>query len=134
MYKAILTAAIVVLPLFAVTPAFAMKGIDAARACNANPKCKLLLDDAGGATIIIDGTVIDCNSPQEDCIVVARVHGRGEFGPSDSVSTGGASVAGADDDGDTGGTGGGHGGFAGGGNVGTFASTATANTGGGIIQ
>lgn len=132
MYKAILTAAIVVLPLFAVTPAFAMKGIDAARACNANPKCKLMLDDYGGATIIIDGTVIDCNSPQEDCIIVARVHGRGDFGPSSGVSTGGASVAGADDD--NGGTDGGHGGGHLGGNVGSFASTATTDVGGGIIQ
>lgn len=72
MNKVLLIAAVAVLPLLSVAPAFAMKGIDAARACNANPKCKLLLDDAGGATIIMGDTMIDCNSPQEECVVVSR--------------------------------------------------------------
>jgi hypothetical protein len=72
MNKLLLTAAIVVLPLFSTMPAFAMKGIDAARSCNANPKCTLLLDDAGGATILIGDHIIDCNSPQEECVVVQR--------------------------------------------------------------
>lgn len=72
MNKVLLIAAVAVLPLLSVAPAFAMKGIDAARVCNANPKCKLLLDDAGGATIIMGDTMIDCNSPQEECVVVSR--------------------------------------------------------------
>lgn len=73
MHKVLLTAAVIALPLLSTAPAFAMKGIDAARACDANPKCTLLLDDAGGATILIGDRMIDCNSPQEECVVVHRV-------------------------------------------------------------
>ena len=74
-------AAVAVLPLFTAAPAFAMKGIDAARSCNANPKCTLLLDNAGGATIIMGDVIIDCNSPQEECVVVSRTRPTGQNSP-----------------------------------------------------
>jgi len=63
----------IVVPLLAVsTPSFATKGIDAARSCNANPKCTVIFDDGGGATIIIGDVIIDCPGPQEECVVVRR--------------------------------------------------------------
>lgn len=63
----------VAVPLIAISgPSFATKGIDAARACDKNPKCTLLLDDKGGAVIIIGDTTIDCPGPQQECSVVRR--------------------------------------------------------------
>jgi len=63
----------VAVPLIAISgPSFATKGIDAARACDKNPKCTLLLDEKGGATILVGDTVINCPSPQQECSVVRR--------------------------------------------------------------
>ncbi|MET3900850.1 hypothetical protein ABIB57_004818 [Devosia sp. UYZn731] len=89
MHKILLTAAILAVPFFAVTPSFAMKGIDAARSCEAQkPKCRVTFDDGGGATIFIGDTIIDCPTPQGECSVVRVVHGRGDFGPADTSSGG----------------------------------------------
>lgn len=83
MNKHLLTAAIVVLPLFSAAPVYAMKGIDAARSCNAQPKrCSVQMDEGGGATIYVDGYVIDCNSPQEECTVIIRPRVGGAVGPA----------------------------------------------------
>jgi hypothetical protein len=69
----LLSIAAIALPLIAVAgPSLATKGIDAARACDKNPKCTALYDDAGGVVIIVGETVIDCPGPQKDCSVVKR--------------------------------------------------------------
>ena len=72
-----LYAGLLVLPLFSASPAFAMKGIDAARACNARPNCTLILDNSGGDVIVIvvDGKTIVCDTPQSECQVWTRVGG-----------------------------------------------------------
>lgn len=72
MHKVLLTAAIVILPLLTAAPAFAMKGIDAARTCNADPSCILLLNDSGLVTIIKGDDIIICEGPQADCQVQPR--------------------------------------------------------------
>lgn len=73
MHRLLLTAAFVAVPLFGSTPVLAMSGIDAARSCAAQPKrCSLQMDEGGGATIYVDGYVIDCNSPQEECTIIIR--------------------------------------------------------------
>jgi hypothetical protein len=64
----ILLVAVAALPLFAVAPAYAMKGIDAARLCDAQPKrCTALFDQGGGVTILIDDKIISCASGQAEC-------------------------------------------------------------------
>ena len=78
MNKRVLTAAVLLaLPLLQVVPAYATKGIDAARACEARPGCKVIYDNSGGDVIVIvvDGQTIVCPSPQEDCFVWTRVGG-----------------------------------------------------------
>lgn len=78
MNKRVLTAAVLLaLPLLQVVPAYATKGIDAARACEARPGCKVIYDNSGGDVIVIvvDGTTIVCPSPQEDCFVWTRMGG-----------------------------------------------------------
>jgi hypothetical protein len=73
MHKALLAAAIVVLPLFSVPPAFAMKGIEAARSCESQPKrCKVIYEESGDIHILVDGRVIHCSGPQEECTVVRQ--------------------------------------------------------------
>lgn len=63
---------ILAVPLFAATPAFATKGIDAARSCVAQGphSCTAVFDDNGGVTIVKGDTVIQCNGPQEDCHIL----------------------------------------------------------------
>lgn len=80
----LLSIAAIALPLVAVSagPSFATKGIDAARACDKNPRCTLLLDDAGGATILIGDTIIDCPGPQQECTVVSRTTIKGGLTPA----------------------------------------------------
>lgn len=69
----ILLTSFLVLPLFSAAPALAMNGLDAARSCNAQPKrCSAQFDEGGGVTIYVDGYVIDCNSPQEECTITIR--------------------------------------------------------------
>lgn len=52
------------------TPAFATKGIDAARTCNATPRCVLVFEDDGGIIIQMGGTIIVCPGPQSECKVL----------------------------------------------------------------
>lgn len=68
---------LLILPLLSASPAFAMKGIDAARTCSARPNCTLILDNSGGDVIVIvvDGTTIVCDTPQSECQVWTRVGG-----------------------------------------------------------
>lgn len=78
MSKRVLTAAfLVALPLLQVVPAYATKGVDAIRACDARPDCKVIYDNSGGRVIVIvvDGTTIVCPSPQDDCSVWTKVGG-----------------------------------------------------------
>lgn len=79
MHKVLLaTAALFVLPLVAATPAFAMKGIDAARSCEAQGnRCKVIYDTSGGEVIVIivDGQTIVCPTPQDECFVWTKVGG-----------------------------------------------------------
>ena len=72
-----LYAGLAVLPLLSAGPALAMTGIDAARACNARPNCKLILDNSGGDVIVIvvDGTTIVCDTPRSECQVWNKVGG-----------------------------------------------------------
>lgn len=65
--------------LLAAGPAYATKGIDAARACEANPKCTALYDEAGGVTILVGDTIIDCPGPQKECSVVRKARSTGIF-------------------------------------------------------
>lgn len=61
----------VVSPILLVsTPAFATKGIDAARVCEATPGCRLLLHGDGTITIYVNGHTIYCTGPQDDCHVL----------------------------------------------------------------
>lgn len=74
MHKLILTAAASALVSVTFVPsAFAMSGIDAARSCESQKgRCKALFDDSGGVTILVDGYIIDCPSPQAQCEIVGR--------------------------------------------------------------
>ena len=69
-----LLAGIATMVLFATSPnANATNGIDAARACEGNPKCVSMFDKDGSVTIIIDGKVIICASPKSEC-TIGRKH------------------------------------------------------------
>jgi len=72
-----LYAALVMLPLFSAMPAFAMKGIDAARSCESRAGCKVIYDNSGGSVIVIvvDGTTIVCPTPQDECAVWTKTGG-----------------------------------------------------------
>lgn len=71
----------VAVPLIAISgPSFATKGIDAARACDKNPNCILMLDDKGGAVIMVGDKTINCPGPQQECSVVRRAPGHGNTG------------------------------------------------------
>jgi len=74
MQKLFLTAAAAALLSASFVPqAFAMSGIDAARSCESQKgRCKALFDEGGGVTILVDGYIIDCPSPKEQCNVISR--------------------------------------------------------------
>lgn len=83
MTKALVSALAVVLPVLAfATPSYATKGIDAARSCEANPKCTALYDDAGGVTILIGDKIIDCPGPQKECVILIVRPTAGVFNPA----------------------------------------------------
>ncbi|KQX38844.1 hypothetical protein ASD04_09345 [Devosia sp. Root436] len=73
----LLGAAVAALTILSPLPAFAMKGIDAARSCEARPGCKVIYDNSGGEVIVIvvDGSTIVCPTPQSECEVWTRVGG-----------------------------------------------------------
>lgn len=78
MHKPLVVAALIALPLLSATPAFAVKGIDAARACEAQgSRCKVIYDNSGGEVIVIvvDGKTIVCPTPQDECSVWTKVGG-----------------------------------------------------------
>ena len=54
------------------TPAFATKGIDAARACEAQPRCVVTYFDDGSIVIFKGDTFIECAGPQADCKVMIK--------------------------------------------------------------
>lgn len=63
-----LLAGIATMVLFATSPnANATNGIDAARACENNPKCVSMFDKDGSVTIVVGGKVIICASPKAQC-------------------------------------------------------------------
>ncbi|QDZ12118.1 hypothetical protein [Devosia ginsengisoli] len=77
MERRLLCAAVAAMTMFSPLPAFAMKGIDAARSCEARPGCKVIYDNSGGDVIVIvvDGSTIVCPTPQSECEVWTRVGG-----------------------------------------------------------
>lgn len=79
MERRLLCAAVAAMTMtvFSPLPAFAMKGIDAARSCEARAGCKVIYDNSGGEVIVIvvDGTTIVCPTPQSECSVWTKVGG-----------------------------------------------------------
>ena len=54
------------------TPAFAMKGYDAAVACEKNPKCHVTYYPNGATDITVEGdpNVILCEGPRAECTIL----------------------------------------------------------------
>jgi hypothetical protein len=74
MHRTILAAiALVTLSVAFIPPAFAMKGIDATRSCNAQPaRCHAHIDPSGSVVISVDGYIIICPAPDQECQVDVR--------------------------------------------------------------
>lgn len=74
MHRFILAAAaLTTLSAAFVPPAFAMKGIDATRSCNAQPtRCRAHIDESGSVIISVDGYIIECPAPDQECRVDSR--------------------------------------------------------------
>lgn len=67
-------ASIATMVLFAMAPsANATTGIDAARACESNPKCVSTFDKDGSVTIFVGTKVIQCAGPKAEC-TISRKH------------------------------------------------------------
>lgn len=69
-------------------PALAMKRIDATRSCNAQPsRCRAHIDPSGSVVISVDGYIIICPAPDQECHVdvrPSRLTGKGGVaGPAD---------------------------------------------------
>jgi hypothetical protein len=78
MTKFLVSAAVLAFPiLLLATPSHATIGIDAARACEANPKCIATYDDSGGVTILIGDKIIDCPGPKKECTISRTRPGKG---------------------------------------------------------
>ncbi|MEQ1770318.1 MAG: hypothetical protein ABL879_10810 [Devosia sp.] len=71
--KAIAVSALVIGTLIAATPAFAMKGIDAARACEARSDCHVHYRDDGSIFIEAVGGNVECDGPQAECYALNRI-------------------------------------------------------------
>ncbi|MHB1101958.1 MAG: hypothetical protein ACYC0C_04080 [Devosia sp.] len=83
MTKVLVSALAVVLPILAfATPSYATKGIDAARACEAKPKCIASYGEDGSVVIIVGDTMIDCPGPQKECTVIRVRPTVGVFNPA----------------------------------------------------
>jgi hypothetical protein len=63
--------AFVLASLVVASPAFAMKGIDAARQCEARPDCHVTYRDDGSIFIeAVGGGIVECEGPKRECIVL----------------------------------------------------------------
>ena len=86
MIKSLACALAIVSPILLVsTPAFATKGIDAARTCEATPGCRVTYMPGGDIYLDYNGKTIYCDGPKAECIVMIRGQSGGPASAVDGV-------------------------------------------------